>query len=306
MKELGCGYNGRSSCFCFSKIKSKSRETGKPLQLLLQLFCQEEFLRRLSHSEYKDNLVLKGGLFIYTLTNFESRATIDIDFLLRRIPNNLEDIKRMIDEIIGTDTENDFIELESRGFEIISEHRKYSGFSFQIIGKIKNSKTPFNVDIGVGDVIIPEAESRNIPVQLSEFTSPEILAYSLESTIAEKFDAILQRLELTSRMKDFYDIWYLANMFNFDGSKLQEAIFETLQNRGTIFEESTFSNVIDFDKSPDMQKKWRDFLRRLKLPFIEFTEVLSVLDYFLSPVWYAMVREEKINETWEATSHSWR
>lgn len=95
-------------------------------------------------------------------------------------------------------------------------------------------------------------------------------------------------------------------MFNFDGSKLQEAIFETLQNRGTIFEESTFSNVIDFDKSPDMQKKWRDFLRRLKLPFIEFTEVLSVLDYFLSPVWYAMVREEKIYETWEATSHSWR
>lgn len=141
-----------------AKLKIKSKETGKPLQLLLQLFCQEEFLRRLSHSEYKDNLVLKGGLFIYTLTNFESRATIDIDFLLRKIPNNLEDIKRIIDEIIGTDTENDFIELESRGFEIISEHRKYSGFSFQIIGKIKNSKTPFNVDIGVGDVIIPEDE----------------------------------------------------------------------------------------------------------------------------------------------------
>lgn len=288
-----------------AKLKSKSRETGKPLQLLLQLFCQEEFLRRLSHSEYKDNLVLKGGLFIYTLTNFESRATIDIDFLLRKISNNLEDIKRMIDEIIGTDTENDFIELESRGFEIISEHRKYSGFSFQIIGKIKNSKTPFNVDIGVGDVIIPEAESRNIPVQLSEFTSPEILSYSLESTIAEKFDAILQRLELTSRMKDFYDIWYLANMFDFEGSNLQEAIFETLQNRGTRYEESTFANIIGMDANPDMQKKWKDFMRRLKLPFIEFTEVLSLLDLFLSPVWHAMLREEKFNETWHATIHSW-
>lgn len=287
-----------------AKLKSKSRETGKPLQLLLQLFCQEEFLRRLSHSEYKDNLVLKGGLFIYTLTNFESRATIDIDFLLRKISNNLEDIKRMIDEIIGTNTENDFIELESRGFEIISEH-KYSGFSFQIIGKIKNSKTPFNVDIGVGDVIIPEAESRNIPVQLSEFTSPEILSYSLESTIAEKFDAILQRLELTSRMKDFYDIWYLANMFNFDGSKLQEAIFETLQNRGTIYEENTFSNIIRMDENPDMQKKWKDFIRRLKLPFIEFTEVLSLLDLFLSPVWHDMLHGQKSNETWHATSHSW-
>lgn len=288
-----------------AKLKSKSRETGKPLQLLLQLFCQEEFLRRLSHSEYKDNLVLKGGLFIYTLTNFESRATIDIDFLLRKISNNLEDIKSMIEEIIGTDTENDFIELESRGFEIISEHRKYSGFSFQIIGKIKNSKTPFNVDIGVGDVIIPKAEKRNIPVQLLEFTSPEVLSYSLESTIAEKFDAILQRLELTSRMKDFYDIWYLASRFNFDGSKLQEAIFETLQNRGTIYEESTFSNIIRMDENPDMQKKWKEFMRRLKLSFIEFTEVLSLLDLFLSPVWHALLRKEKMNETWHATSHSW-
>lgn len=250
-------------------------------------------------------MVLKGGLFIYTLTNFESRATIDIDFLLRKISNNLEDIKRMIDEIIGTDTENDFIELESRGFEIISEHRKYSGFSFQIIGKIKNSKTPFNVDIGVGDVIIPEAESRNILVQLSEFTSPEILSYSLESTIAEKFDAILQRLELTSRMKDFYNIWYLANMFNFDGSKLQEAIFETLQNQGTIYEENTFSNIIRMDENPDMQKKWKDFMRRLKLPFVEFTEVLSMMGLFLSPVWHAILREEKFYETWHATSHSW-
>lgn len=288
-----------------AKLKIKSKETGKPLQLLLQLFCQEEFLRRLSHSKYKENLVLKGGLFIYTLTNFESRATIDIDFLLRRIPNKLEDIKRMIDEIIRTDTENDFIELESRGFEIISEHRKYSGFSFQIIGKIKNSKTPFNVDIGVGDVIIPAAESRNIPVQLSEFTSPEILSYSLESTIAEKFDAIVQRLELTSRMKDFYDIWYLANMFNFEGSKLQKAIFETLQNRSTAYEESTFSSIIEMDANPDMQKKWKDFMRRLKLPFIEFTEVLSLLDLLLSPVWHSMLREEKFNETWHATSHSW-
>lgn len=94
-------------------------------------------------------------------------------------------------------------------------------------------------------------------------------------------------------------------MFNFDGSKLQEAIFETLQNRGTIYEENTFSNIIGMDENPDMQKKWKDFMRRLKLPFIEFTEVLSLLDLFLSPVWHAMLREEKFNETWHATSHSW-
>jgi predicted nucleotidyltransferase component of viral defense system len=287
------------------RLKSKSKETGKSLQVILQLFCQEEFLRRLSLSKYKNNLVLKGGLFIYTLTKFESRATIDIDFLLRNIPNNMEDIKGIIDEINNTSTGNDFIELESRGFEIISEHRKYKGISFQIVGKIKNSRTPFNVDIGVGDIIVPSPEFRSIPVQLPEFKPPEIATYSLESTIAEKFDAMLQRLELTSRMKDFYDIWYIANLFDFDGSRLLEAIFRTLQNRGTLYDENTFSNIIGFDKDPKMQKKWKDFIRRLKLPAIEFGEVLSVIDSFLSPVWHAMISGREFHEVWDAERNSW-
>ena len=83
-----------------ARLKNKAKETGKPFQLHLQLFCQEEFLRRLAASRYAENLVLKGGLFIYTLTNFESRATVDIDFLLQQFPGRIEDIKRMVDEII--------------------------------------------------------------------------------------------------------------------------------------------------------------------------------------------------------------
>ena len=288
-----------------TKLKNKSKETGKPLQGILQLFCQEEFLRRLSLSKYTDNLVLKGGLFIFTLTNFESRATIDIDFLLRSIPNNIEDIKTIIDEIIKTETGNSFIELEARGFEIISPQRKYRGISFQILGKIKNSRTPFNVDIGVGDIIVPKSEKLKFPVQLSEFMSPEICTYSLESTIAEKLDAIIQRLELTSRMKDFYDIWYLANLFDFDGRKLQVAIFETLLNRGTIYDTNTFSNIILFDKDRDMQMKWKAFIRRLKLPELDFSEVLSLMNSFLSPIWDDIISEDELNKSWHAKSKSW-
>jgi predicted nucleotidyltransferase component of viral defense system len=161
------------------------------------------------------------------------------------------------------------------------------------------------VDIGVGDIIVPKSERRRIPVQLSEFIPPEICTYSLESTIAEKFDAILQRLELTSRMKDFYDIWYLANSFDFDGRKLQEAIFETLQNRGTIYEANTFSNIMEFDKDRDMQMKWREFIRRLKLPELEFSDVLRLMNCFLSPVWSAMINEDEWLKTWYAESGSW-
>ncbi len=141
-----------------AKLKNKSKVTGKPLQLYLQLFCQEEFLRKVSLSKYANNLVLKGGLFIYTLTNFESRATIDVDFLIRQLPNSVEDIEKIVAEILAVDTGNDFITLTSKSFEAISPQRKYTGVSFQIIGQIKNTKTPFSVDFGVGDVIVPSPE----------------------------------------------------------------------------------------------------------------------------------------------------
>lgn len=288
-----------------AKLKNKAKESGKPLQVHMQLFCQEEFLRRVSLSKYADNLVLKGGLFIYTLTNFESRATIDVDFLLRQLPSSIEDIKSIVDEIIATDTGNDFIIFESKGFEQISPQRKYHGVSFQIIGKIKNTRTPFNIDIGVGDVIIPKAEKRIIPVQLSEFSAPVISTYSIESTIAEKFDAILQRLEMTSRMKDFYDIWYLANTFDFDGRKLQEAMEQTLQTRGTVYDKDSLKNIVAFADDDSMQLKWRQFLNRLKLPPLNFSDVLNKIETFFSPVWQAIIQEDECLKTWDAKKLNW-
>lgn len=128
---------------------------------------------------------------------------------MKNLPNKVDEIEKIIEEIISVETGNDFVVFETSGYETITSERKYNGVSFKIIGKIKNTKTPFFVDIGVGDIIIPKSESREIPTQLENFTTPTILTYSLESTISEKLDAIVQRLEMTSRMKDFFDIYYL-------------------------------------------------------------------------------------------------
>ena len=288
-----------------ARLKSKAKETGKPFQLHLQLFCQEEFLRRLAASRYAENLVLKGGLFIYTLTNFESRATVDIDFLLRQFPGTIEDIKRMVDEIIAVDSGNDFITFSSRGFETISPQRKYTGVSFQLIGQIKNTRTPFDVDFGVGDVIVPNSHKRTIPVQLDGFEVPEVLTYSLESTIAEKFDALLQRLELTSRMKDIYDIYYLSSMFDFDGRALQQAVFETLQNRGTAYDRDSFDRVIALADNKDIQVRWRQYLRRLKMPELALDDVMHGIEAFLRPVWNAIINESELMLTWQSRSGVW-
>ena len=286
-----------------ARLKNKAKETGKPFQLHLQLFCQEEFLRRLAASCYAENLVLKGGLFIYTLTNFESRATVDIDFLLQQFPGRIEDIKRMVDEIISVDSGNDFVTFNSRGFETISPQRKYTGVSFQLVGQIKNTRTPFDVDFGVGDIIIPVPRKRTIPVQLDGFGAPEVLTYSLESTIAEKFDALLQRLELTSRMKDIYDIHYLSSIFDFDA--LRQAIFETLQNRGTAYERDSFDRVIALAGNKDIQVRWRQYLRRLKMTELPLEEVMVCIDRFLRPAWDAILSEGELFMRWDCKTATW-
>ena len=172
-----------------AKLRNKAKASGISYQQCLQLFVQEEFLRKLSKSGCEDNLILKGGLFIYTLTNFESRATIDVDFLLRAASNSINDVKALITRILNTPTGNDYISMKAKGFEEISPQRKYHGISTQIIAQIKNVRVPFNVDIGVGDVIVPRAEERKINTQLPDFEAHVIMTYSLESTIAEKFDA---------------------------------------------------------------------------------------------------------------------
>lgn len=288
-----------------AKLKNKARASGIRYQQCLQLFFQEEFLRKLAASKYAENFVLKGGLFIYTLTNFESRATVDVDFLMRGLNNDLARMDEIIAEILAVPTGNDFVTFKASKTEPIAVQRKYHGVSARITGYIKNVRVPFNVDIGVGDVIVPHAERRSIQTQLDGYEKPEVLTYSLESTIAEKFDAILQRFELTGRMKDFYDIYYLSRMFDFDGLKLQTAIQETLLNRGTAYEKDSFDRVIALADDDDMRIKWRYFLKTLGSPELPFETVISGLQDFLEPVWNCILAEEEFLMNWQAINTDW-
>jgi len=288
-----------------AKLKNKAKSSGINYQQCLQLFFQEEFLRKLASSKYAENFILKGGLFIYTLTNFESRATVDVDFLMRGLNNDLARMDEIIADILAVPTGNDFMTFKASKTEPIARHRKYHGISTQITGYIKNVRVPFNVDIGVGDVITPSPERRNIQTQLDGYEKPEILTYSLESTIAEKFDAILQRFELTGRMKDFYDIYYLSRTFNFDGLKLQTAIQETLENRGTAYEKDSFDRVIALADDEAMHIKWRYFLKTLGNPELSFHEVMVAIRRFLEPVWNSILAEQEFLQVWNSSDARW-
>ena len=174
-----------------ARLKKIAKESGRSYQLCLQLFCQEEFLRRLEKSKYAENLVLKGGLFIYSLTGFDSRVTVDVDFLLQKIPNTPEQLKVVLEEIIASPTEHDFVTFEIKDVAPIALAKKYAGIGASVVAYIKNTRTPFGIDFGVGDIIVPKQEKRKIPTQLPDYNAPMINTYSLETTIAEKIDAIL-------------------------------------------------------------------------------------------------------------------
>ena len=288
-----------------ARLKNKAAESGRSYQLCLQLFCQEEFLRRLEKSKYAENLVLKGGLFIYSLTDFDSRITVDVDFLLKKIPNTPEQLKTVLEEIIAIPTGNDFITFEIKDVVPIAVAKKYAGVGASVVARIKNTKTPFSIDFGVGDVIVPKQEKRKIPTQLSDFDAPTVNTYSLETTIAEKIDAILSLMEFSSRMKDYYDIYYLANKFDFDGATLTEALKKTFENRGHSFTVEQFDQVMGFADDAAMQKKWKAFVRKIDTKTDDYSTVLKTIKAFLTKPFAAAVGGKDFSEKWFAANSKW-
>ena len=288
-----------------ARLKNKAKESGRSYQLCLQLFCQEEFLRRLEKSKYVDNLVLKGGLFIYSLTEFDSRVTVDVDFLLRKIPNTPEQLRKVVEEIISVETGNEFVTFEVKDVAPIAVTKKYAGIGVTLTGKIKNTRTPFSIDFGVGDVIVPKQEKRRIPTQLDGFVPPAINTYSIETTVAEKIDAILSLMEFSSRMKDYYDIYYLSHKFDFEGKILYEALSKTFTNREHSFTIEQFKQIMTFDSDDGMQKKWKAFKKKIDVKMEEFPFILQSINVFLSEPYTAVINGTIFEKQWNAKEGSW-
>ncbi len=288
-----------------ARLKNKAAENGRSYQLCLQLFCQEEFLRRLEKSRYAENLVLKGGLFLYSLTDFDSRVTVDVDFLLRKMPNTPEQLKGILEEIIAVHTGNDFITFEIKDVAPIAAQKKYAGIGASIVARVKNTRTPFGIDFGVGDVIVPKQEKRKIPTQLDDFAAPTVNTYSIETTVAEKIDAILSLMEFSSRMKDYYDIYYLANKFDFDGMVLTEALRRTFANREHNFTGEQFEQVMGFDGDTAMQKKWKAFVRKIDTKTDDYSTVLKIIKAFLTKPFTAATSGKEFTEKWSAINGKW-
>ena len=230
---------------------------------------------------------------------------MDVDFLIRQIPNTPEQLREILEEIIAVNTGNDFITFELKSVAPIALAKKYSGIGASVVVKIKNTRTPFGIDFGVGDVIVPKQEKRKLPTQLPGFKAPEVNTYSIETTVAEKLDAIMSLMEFSSRMKDYYDLYYLANRFDFDGTILTEALRKTFENRKRHYTIEQFEQVMTFAEDDGMQKKWRAFSKRINTKTDDFRNVLNAINSFLNEPLFAALTRSSFERNWLIDTNMW-
>ncbi len=194
----------------------------RPFGELLQYYIMERFLYRLSKSVHTDHFILKGALMLRAWNSPEFRPTMDIDMLVRS-SNEEINIKAQIMEIMELEVEADGISFDPGSIrtEPITENAGYAGLRVRFIGFLGSARVSVQIDIGFGDIVFPDPEIVELPALL-DYPAPKLMGYSRESTIAEKFEAIIKLGLLNSRMKDFYDIWLLSRQFSFDRAMLAE------------------------------------------------------------------------------------
>lgn len=286
------------------KILNLHRKDRRPFQELVQYYAMERFLFRLSMSQFRERFILKGALMLRTWGISQFRPTMDID-MLGITSNDQEIIVSQIKEIIRTEVADDGIVYHEDSVKsvIIKEDADYQGVRITFTGDINNARFNMQIDIGFGDVVIPEVDEGTLPTLLN-FEAPVLRCYSRETTIAEKFQAMIHLGYLNSRMKDFYDIWILSRQFDFDGATLQKAIQSTLTNRETMITLpiNSFSREFIEDKSA----QWKSFCKRIKMETIpeKFETVVNDISEFLTPIAESIISGKTIGVNWSA-SNAW-
>lgn len=263
-----------------------AKESKRDFNAVLLQYFQERLLYRLSISSYKSNFVLKGALLFLVYNMPNSRPTKDIDFLGVNISNTEKNLLQIIKEVISIKVDDgvrfDYKSLES---EIVNGDADYQGIRIYCEAYLGQAKRRIHFDIGFGDVVVPEPLSVDFPVLLSDMPSPELITYTPESAIAEKLEAITNLNFFTSRMKDFYDIYYLANNYKFKPNLLKEAIETTFKNRGTDLKARKILYDEKFKADKEKQQQWMAFLNRSQINIgLSFREIVDFIENFIEPL----------------------
>jgi len=295
-----------------ARLLSLAQSKGEDYQRVLGRYAIERFLYRLGRSPYRDKFVLKGATLFTLWTGHTHRPTKDLD-LLGRGSSTIDEVEQTIRAICEIQEEDGLV-FDSASVEgtKIKEDDEYDGVRIKLLADLAGARIPMQIDIGFGDAVYPEPELASFPVLLP-MEAPLIRAYPRESAVAEKFHAMVVLDIRNSRMKDFYDVWLMANTWAFDMASLRNAILASFERRGsTVPIGVPFALTEDFLNDQQKKRQWRAFVSRLnpgdKAPSLE--EVGAILRAFLLPciscdsLTKAEVRSWTPNQGWNRTKTS--
>lgn len=261
------------------KIKSFSEKNNLKAQEVLQMYFFERFLTRLEKSKYRANFIIKGGFLISSIIGIQNRTTMDIDTTIKGLPVKEEIIKEIILEILNIEV-NDGIEFVLGKIENIREISEYENYRLHLTANFEKIKNPLKIDITTGDVIIPSEIEYSYETIFKEKLN--ILVYSLETLIAEKYETIIKRNITTTRLRDFYDIYMIFKLKNdkINVNNLKQAIWETAKNRNSTEEILESKEILEDIKNDEyLNKQWNIYKNENKyVDNIQFSEILKLLN----------------------------
>ena len=261
------------------KIRSLAEKKNLKSQEVLQIYFFERFLERLSKSNYKNNFVIKGGFLISSLIGIENRTTMDMDTTIKGIPLKEEKIKEIVEEIININVD-DGIRFEIKDISYIREEDEYENFRISLIANVGKTKNPMKLDLTIGDAITPREIEYTYPCIFSK-EDIKIMAYPLETILAEKYETIIRRNITTTRMRDFYDLYtlYKLKKDEIDYKILKQAIERTSNKRGGQEIIQDYQEIIgDIKEDSYLRSLWEVYHSENKyIGYLKFDRVFDVL-----------------------------
>lgn len=249
---------------------------------LLVRYLHERLIYRISVSRYRENFFLKGGSLLFAYNGMKGRPTQDIDFLAAKICCDAARLKEFFAEICQIECEADGVIFDAASIRTaeITQERKYPGTRVTIVAHLDTIVQQISADIGFGDVIVPEPVDLDYPIFLDTTPPISIKAYSLETVVAEKFHAMVEKDTENSRMKDFFDCYqiliYQSNLI--DEAVLEDAIRATFENRDTVIADNLQLFTDAFSNDDFRNSLWKNFLKKINWQEqIEFAEVMKVI-----------------------------
>jgi len=258
------------------KIKNISKNKNVEFNVLLRNYMYERFIERLAYSKYRDNFILKGGYYLSILFGLDTRTTMDIDLSLKNAILSEDNVKNIVKEIIVLDIgDNAIISFDDIG--VIREEDEYGGYRVKLTVKIDNIRETFNIDISTGDPITPRDIIYKYESML-DYKYIDLRSYNLETILAEKLETILSRKELSSRLKDYYDIYLIYTLAKdkINIKSLKSAVDKTFSKRN--FQDNILNSFEIIKNSEILKSRWNSYTRKNK--YAREVSYASIVDSF--------------------------